>query len=329
MIVYLTHWFPGRDRARALAYFFVATPIAQIISPKLSNLLLKIGTDETIDGVMVHHPEVWGLEGWQWVYIVWGIPAVVLGVLVLIFLTDKPGQARWLDDDEREALQAELAREKELHPGSRGHMTVLQALGSPKVLLLAAAYFFVVTGNYGVELFMPKILDTWYGLKLDSLTWLLILPPMGSLAGQVFVGWSSDRTGERRLHAVMPIFLGSAALAVLALVEKPPVWLSVSLFILAMTGLKAYLPAFWSLPTLFLSESAAAGSIGLINSVGNLGGFLGPSVLGLVKKATGSYSGGLMYLAVSMSASAAIILMLGLGKRAGKPEPVEELPAGR
>jgi len=328
VIVYLTHWFPSRDRARALAFFFVATPIAQIVSPKISGLLLKIGTDETIDGVLVHHPEVWGLEGWQWVYIAWGIPAVVLGVMVLFLLTDKPGQAGWLSAEEREALQAELAREKELHPG-RKHMKVWEALSHPKVLILAAAYFFVVTGNYGVELFMPKILDTWYGLKFDSLTWLLILPPIGSLVGQIFVGWNSDRTGERRLHAVAPIFLGSAALAALALAQKPPVWLAVALFILAMTGLKAYLPAFWSLPSLFLSESAAAGSIGLINSVGNLGGFLGTSVLGLVKEYSGSYSGGLIYLSVSIAASATIILMLGLGKRVARPaEPLAE-PAGR
>ena len=96
VIVYLTHWFPSRDRTRALAYFFVATPIAQMVSPKLSNLLLSIGTDERVAGVLVHHPEVWGMEGWQWVFIAWGVPAVVLGVLVLVYLTDKPAQAKWL-----------------------------------------------------------------------------------------------------------------------------------------------------------------------------------------------------------------------------------------
>ena len=326
VIVYLTHWFPSKDRARALAYFFIATPIAQIVSPKISNILLRIGTDETINGVVVHHPEVLGLEGWQWVYIAWGIPAVVLGVLVLLLLTDKPGQARWLLPDEREALEAELKREKALHP-ARGHMTVWQGLGNPKVLILAAAYFFVVTGNYGVEFFMPRILESLYDMKLDQLTWLVILPPIGSLVGQLFIGWNSDRTRERRLHTVFPIYLGAAALGVMVLFEKPPVWLTVGLFILAMTGLKAYLPAFWSLPTLFLSESAAAGSIGLINSVGNLGGFFGPTVLGFVKNATGSFRGGLAYLAVSMTISATIILMLGLGKRAAKPENQADLLA--
>ena len=319
VIVYLTHWFPTRDRARALAYFFVATPVAQLVSPQITGALLRIGTDEVVDGVAIHHPEVWGLEGWQWVYIAWGIPAVLLGLLVLATLTDRPGQARWLDPEEREALESELAKEKAEHPAGK-HMTVWEGLLNPKVLILTAAYFFVVTGNYGVEFFMPRILDQWYGLKLGNLAWLVMLPPLGSLVGQLFVGWNSDRTGERRMHVVTPIYMGALALGVLVLVDKPPIWLTVSMFILAMTGLKAYLPAFWSLPSLFLTQSAAAGSIGLINSVGNLGGALGPSVLGVVRTMTGSFRGGLSYLAVSMAISATIILMLGLGKRSVKPE---------
>jgi ACS family tartrate transporter-like MFS transporter len=311
VIVYLTHWFPSRDRARALAYFFVATPIAQIVSPKLSNLLLKIG----VDG----NPMILGLKGWQWVYIAWGIPAVVLGVLVLLLLTDRPGQALWLEADEREALEAELKREKAQHHASR-HMKLSEALRHPKVLLLAAAYFFIVTGNYGVEFFLPKILERWYSLKLDALTWLVILPPIGSLIGQILVGWNSDRTKERRLHAVIPIYLGALALA-LTPWSKGQLWLTIALFIGAMTGLKAYLPAFWSLPSLFLTEAAAAGCIGLINSVGNLGGFVGPYVLGYVEKMTGSFQGGIHFLCTSMFVSATIILLLGLGRRETKPSP--------
>lgn len=309
VIVYLTHWFPSRDRTRALSWFFVATPIAQIVSPKISNALLKIG----LDG----NPDFLGLVGWQWVYVAWGIPAVVLGVMVLFFLTDRPGQARWLEEDERIALENELKREKELHHGSR-HMKVGEALRHPKVLILAAAYFFIVTGNYGVEFFMPSILKRWYGLNLDTLTWLVILPPLGSLAGQIFVGWNSDRMGERRLHAVIPIFIGSFALMTAALLNAPPLWLTVALFMVAMTGVKAYLPAFWSLPSLFLTEAAAAGSIGMINSVGNLGGFLGPYVIGTIETVTGSFRGGMIFLASSMTVSAVIILFLGLGKRVVK-----------
>ncbi|HWE35169.1 MAG TPA: MFS transporter [Isosphaeraceae bacterium] len=319
VIVYLTHWFPSRDRARALSWFLIATPIAQIVSPKPTNWLLRIGTDETIKGVVVHHPEVLGLEGWQWVYIAWGIPAVLLGFVVLFFLTDRPGHAGWLEADERDALELELKREKALHGASR-HMKVTEAFRNPKVLLLAAAYFFIVTGNYGVEFFMPSILERWYNLKLDDLTWLVIIPPMGSLVGQLFIGWSSDRTKERRLHASVPIYFGAAALAA-TLLSRGNLWLTVALFTVALAGLKAYLPAFWSLPSLFLTEAAAAGSIGLINSVGNLGGQVGPTVIGTVETVTGSFRGGILFLATSMAISATIIILLGLGRRVAKPEP--------
>jgi MFS transporter, ACS family, tartrate transporter len=319
VIVYLTHWFPRRDRSRALAYFFMAGPLAQLVSPKITNLMLRIGTDETINGVLVHHPRIWGLTGWQLAYIAWGIPAVILGVIVFFFLTDKPRQADWLETDEREALEAELAREKADHPASK-HMTVWEGLSNRKVLTLTAAYFFVVTGNYGVEFFMPSILERWYHLKIDDVTSLVVLPPIGSLVGQFFVGWNSDRTGERRLHAVLPIYMGASVLLALVLIKAPPLWLTVALFTLAMAGLKAYLPAFWAFPTLFLSQSAAAGSIGLINSVGNLGGWIGPWMMGKIENLTGSFRGGLTYLACSMAVSATIILMLGLGKRIAKPE---------
>lgn len=163
IIVYLTHWFPSRDRAKALSYFLVATPFAQIMSPKISNALLKIGTDEVVNGVTVHHPEFMGLEGWQCVYIFWGIPAVLLGVVVFFALTDRPKDAKWLTPEERDALEAELERERAARSQGK-RMTVLEALSHPKVLLLALAYFCIVTGSYGIEFFLPSILKDWYGL---------------------------------------------------------------------------------------------------------------------------------------------------------------------
>jgi ACS family tartrate transporter-like MFS transporter len=310
VIVYLTHWFPSRDRARALAWFFVAAPLAQIVSPKISNWILKIG----LDG----NPPLLGMVGWQWVYIGWGIPAVALGIVVLAMLTDRPAQAHWLEADERQALEQELKREKDAqHAG--GHMTLLQALGHPRVWVLAAAYFFVVTGNYGIEFFLPSILERWYHLKLDMVTSLVVLPPIGSLIGQLLVGWNSDRTKERRLHAALPILAGSAALAVGVWLDAPPLWLTVLLFVVALTGLKAYMPAFWALPSLFLTEAAAAGSIGLINSVGNIGGLVGPWALGWLEKETGSFKPGLLVLVASTALSAVIVLVLGLGRRADRP----------
>src|SRR6266496_3133815 len=313
VIVYLTHWFPNRDRARALAWFLVATPVAQIISPKISNALMKIGSDQTINGLAVHHPELFGLEGWQCVYIFWGIPAVVLGFFVFAQLKDWPRDANWLTPEESDALQQELEQEKNLHRARR--MTVLEALQHPKVLLLALAYFCIVTGSYGIEFFLPSILQQWYHLKLDTITWLVILPPMLALAGQLFVGWNSDRTKERRFHVVVPIALGAIALALTPMTQGH-LFLTIACFMLSFAGFKAYMPAFWSLPNLFLVQAAAAGSIGLINSIGNLGGYLGPSVLGKIQTLTGSFVGGIYFLAVSMALSATIIFFLRLEQRA-------------
>lgn len=313
IIVYLSHWFPSRDRAKALAYFLIATPFAQVASPKISNALLKIGTTEVIDGRSVEHPLVLGMAGWQWVYVFWAIPAILLGVAVLFLLTDRPSQAKWLTQEEREALENQLAEERA--QSTRGRkMTVAEAFKNPKVLLLALAYFCTVTGSYGVEFFMPSILKDWYALSLDSLTWLIMLPPLVAVAGQLFAGWNSDRLKERRLHASVPIVLGACALGVMPL-SQGNLALTVVLFMVAFAGFKAYMPAFWSLPNLFLAETAAAGSIGLINSVGNLGGFLGPTIMGKVQALTGSYSGGLYYLCGSMLVSATIIYRLGLGAR--------------
>lgn len=318
VVVYLTHWFPVRDRTRALAAFFVATPVAQIISPKISNALLKIGTEETVNGVIVHHPEVAGMEGWQWVYVFWGIPAVFLGVAVLFLLKDRPRDAHWLADDERTALEEQLAKEKAA--GGKKRMTLMQALRHPMVLLLAFVYFCNVTANYGIEFFLPSILEQWYGLKLNAITWLVILPPIVALAAQLFVGWNSDRMQERRFHAVIPLTLSFTALG-LAPLTQGNLPLTILCFMVAFGGLKAYQPAFWALPNLFLSGPAAAGSIGLINSLGNLGGFFGPTVLGKVQTVTGSFVGGIYYLCASIAVATCILFCLRLGRRVAEPSP--------
>jgi ACS family tartrate transporter-like MFS transporter len=198
-------------------------------------------------------------------------------------------------------------------------MGPLEALAHPKVLLLALVYFCAVTANYGIEFFLPKILQQWYGLNLNDITWLVILPPALALCGPLFVGWNSDRTGERRLHAVVPIVLAIVALSA-TVFTRGHLWLTVACFMLFAMGIKAYQPAFWALPSTFLTSTAAAGSIGLINSVGNLGGFVGPSIVGFVQKQTGSFNGGLYYLCASMAVSATILLWLGLGTRT-KPSP--------
>jgi ACS family tartrate transporter-like MFS transporter len=309
VVVYLTHWFPSRDRGRALATFLIATPFAQIISPKISNWLLAIGHGPD-------NPPVLGMVGWQWVYVFWAVPAVVLGILVYFWLVDRPKHAKWLTAEEAEALESELERERsETRKGKR--MTVIEALRHPKVLLLALAYFCTVTGSYGIEFFMPSILKSWYNMDMSKLTWLIMLPPFVAMCGQLIAGWSSDHFKERRWHAVLPIVMGSAALGVMPHTQGH-LPLTMVCLMLAFAGFKSYMPAFWALPSMFLTESAAAGSIGLINSIGNLGGFLGPTVLGSVEKMTGSFVGGLYYLCVSMLVAATIIFSFGLGLKDNK-----------
>ena len=313
VIVYLTHWFPVRDRARALACFMIATPVAQLVSPKISSALLVIGTDERVDGVLVHPAPLFGLVGWQWVYIAWGLPAILLGLLVYVALTDHPRQASWLTPGERDALETQLARERAAVAPRR--LSLAEGLRQPRVLLLAASYFLAVSGSYGIEFFLPSILQRWYGLRLDAITWLVMLPPALALTGQIVLSWSSDRSKERLWHTAAPILCGGAGLA-LAVWSRGNLTLTIVAFMLGAAGLKAYLPSFWALPSLFLTESAAAGSIGLINSIGNLGGFLGPYLVGSVEALTGSFESGLLYLAISSFAGAITIVWLGLGRRA-------------
>lgn len=313
VIVYLTHWFSSRDRTRALAWFIIATPIAQIISPKISNALLKIGTDEIINGTPVHHAELWALQGWQVLYIFWGIPAVLLGLVVLFALKDSPRDAGWLTTEERQALEENLAADQARRAAGQ-RMGLLEGLRHPKVLLLAAAYFCATSANYGYEFFLPSILQQWYSLKIGAITWLVLLPPLLALAGQLFAGWNSDRTKERRFHAIVPLLIGAIAFAIAPL-TRGHLPLTIGCFMLAFAGIKSYQPAFWSLPSLFLTDAAAAGSIGLINSIGNLGGFIGPSLLGHVEHLTGSFVGGICYLSASLAITAVIIFRLGLGKK--------------
>ena len=319
VIVFLSHWFTTRDRARALASFMLATPLADVISPKFSNLLLKIATTETINDVAVHHPQVLGLDGWQWIYIFWGVPAVLLGIVVLLWLPDRPHQAKWLSSEEAVALEDELRREK-LRVIAGPRLSVLQGLRHPKVLLLALGYFLTVTCSYGVLFFMPRILDQWYHLKFNTLTWLVILPPLLATVGSIAVSWSSDHFRERRLHTVLPIATGAFAVAAIPATQGN-LTLTVICLMIAYFGFKAYIPIFWTLPSLLLTEAAAAGSIGLINSIGNLGGYMGPVILGKVKTLTGSFVGGLYCLSVSMFLSATLLFFLGLGKR-GVPATV-------
>ncbi len=294
IIVYLSHWFRAQDRAKTVALFMAAVPLANIIGSPVSGLLLGVNW--------------FGLAGWRWLFIVEGAPAVILGIVTIFFLTDWPRQAAWLTPAEREWIQDELNSEKQAKEKMHS-LSVLAALRNREVVLLAFAYFFIITSSLGLNLWLPAIVKNLSGLTNLQVTLVSSLPYCFGLMAMLTVGWSSDRTGERRWHTVVPMMVAFAGLVLAAVVQNNAV-LAIAMFCVASAGLFSYFPSFWALPTGFLSGSAAAAAIGLINSIGNLGGFAGPYVVGYIKDATNSFMGGVLYLAASAIVAAALVLLL-------------------
>jgi MFS transporter, ACS family, tartrate transporter len=298
VIVYLTHWFRYQDRAKAVAFFYAANPLSYVIGSPLAGLLLGLS---------------WlGMRGWRWLFVIEGIPAIVVGVITIWYLTDWPEQAHWLQSDEKTWITTELQREKEAKNRRRSY-GVWEALRHRDVMLLTGCYFCAMTGSYGIAFWLPTILKRLSGKSDLNVTLLAALPYMAAFVTQQVNGWHSDRTQERRWHAAMPVFVCGLALA-LAVVYRSNLAMSVGCFVLAGGAFYGFQPVFWAMPTLFLSESAAAASIGLINSVGNLGGFVGPMVIGYLANRTHSFSPGLLYLMASLFVSG--VLMLAVGRRA-------------
>ncbi len=297
VIVYLTHWFRYQDRAKAVAFFYAANPLSYVIGSPLAGLLLGLS---------------WlGLKGWRWLFIIEGIPAIVVGIITIWYLTDWPQQAKWLPADEKAWITTELQHEKEAKNQRRSYR-VWEALRHRDVLLLTGCYFCAMTGSYGIAFWLPTILKRLSGKSDLIVTLLAALPYIAAFVTQQVNGWHSDRTRERRWHAAIPVFVCGLALA-LAVVYRSNLAMSVGMFVVAGGAFYGFQPVFWAVPTLFLSESAAAASIGLINAVGNLGGFVGPMVIGYLASRTHSFSPGLLYLVASLFVSG--VLMLAVGRQ--------------
>jgi ACS family tartrate transporter-like MFS transporter len=294
IIVYLSHWFRTEDRARAGSLFFAGIPFANIVGSPLAGWLLGV--------------HWFGIQGWRWLFIVEGVPALILGIVTLFYLTDWPKDATWLSADERRWITAELQREKEekikIHS-----CTIWEAFRKREVILLALVYFFAVTGLYGFNIWFPTILKRATGLPNLAVTSIAAMPYVVGLALMLWIGWHSDLTGERRWHTATPLFLCGAFL-VLAVGFRAHTWVSLGALIVAGACTTAFMPSFWALPATVLTESAAAASIGLINSVGNIGGFVGPYALGYLGTQTHSFTWGLICLVVSLLASGALVLTL-------------------
>lgn len=294
IITYLGHWYRAADRAKAVAMFMIAIPASQVIASPLSAMLLN-----------VH----WlGLAGWRWLLLLEGAPAVACGIASWIYLTDRPRQAHWLAAEERDSLDAELMRERQ-QAASAAPISPLRALWHRDVLLCAGAYFGGTAANYGLSLWMPKILKRMEGLTTFDTAMLSAIPALIAIPVMLATGWSSDRSRERRWHAAMPRIIAAAALAALAF-QSVGVAVALTLFSIAFAGIVAAYPPLWAIPSTTLGAVAAAASIGLINSIGNLGGFAGPYLIGFFSDRNGTYLGGLWVMVAALIFSAICALLV-------------------
>jgi sugar phosphate permease len=269
-----------------------AIPLSNILGSPLAGQILKLHWH--------------GLPGWRWLFILEGIPAVVFGVVTLFYLTDWPKQAAWLSKEECDWITGELESEKKKKTAVRSY-TIWQALTNRDVLLLTLVYFMGSTGMYGFVIWFPTILKRASGLSTTTVTLLVMIPYLAGLFAMLLNGWHSDRTHERRWHTAGSLFLGGASL-VLALASAPHIWIQLLFFVLFAAFVHAYQPTFWALPTALLGESAAAASIGLINCIGGLGGFVGPFIMGYLVTRTGSFVSGLIWLLVNLFLGGILVL---------------------
>ncbi|MDR5733991.1 MFS transporter [Caballeronia sp. LZ025] len=304
VILYLTFWFPSRYRAQVVGLFMLANPVSTALGSVVSSFILRM------DGMA-------GIAGWQWLFVIEGLPSVLLGFVTLRYLADSPRRATWLDDDERKWLTARIESEaaaRELHHKA----SVLRTLANPRVLLLGAIYFLIVTANNGMVLWQPQIMktlgvaDAWIG-PANAIPFVV-----GALT---MVVWSraADRRGKYRLDLACACAVAAAGLALAATSSSVPMIL-LGLTIAAIGGYGA-LPSFWALPTTFLGGTAAAAGIALANSIGNLGGFAGPYLLGYVRSTTSGYAAGLGILAAAALLAAIVSLLSGGADERRGPSP--------
>jgi ACS family tartrate transporter-like MFS transporter len=311
MILYLTYWIPARERARTGALFMLAIPTAMLVGAPISEGLLAL------DGVG-------GLRGWQWLFLLEGLPAVLVGIATLFVLTDRPEKAGWLPAQERDWLSREMERERSERKSR--HTSAWTALRDPRMLILCFFYFLNNTATYGIFLFLPKILRETTGYSGWRLVGLNSVVFLAAMIGMVLIGRHSDRTGERKKHVAVCAMVASIGLALAAAFQRNVPLLVLS-FAINQIGQRSLLGPFWAIPPIFLGGTAAAAGIALINSVGNLGGQVGPAIMGWVRDLSHGYSGGLLVLAGALILEAVIVLALRLPQR--PPAPAPAVPDGR
>ena len=297
MILYLTFWFPNRVRAGILGVFIIANPASTVIGAPLSTSFL--GTS------------LFGLSGWQTMFLVEGLPAILLGFVVLFVLCDSPAKAGWLSEREREVLQSAVERDDRLST----HTSLRDGLASPQVWLFSLLYAALMMGVYGFGYWAPQIVKSLGNLSNQQVGLVVVIPYACATLAMALWGRHSDRTRERKWHFALPAVLGTIGFLCGSYADN--IYVAMAGFTLGAIGIYASLPLFWSVTTAFLGGAAAAGGIALINSIGNLSGALGPFVMGLLKDMTKGYTAGLLVIAASLALAA--VLGYVVGKRAPKP----------
>ncbi len=304
VILYLTYWFPSAQRVAVLGLFILAQPLANALGAPVSGLLLRM------EGI-------WGLHGWQWMYIIEGLPAVLMGFVVLVAVTDRPKDAMWLAPEERQWLQATMDAEDAAKTAAGSHSFVA-GLKDRRSLVFAALYFGLVMGIYGLSLWLPSIVEAMGDLSTTQIGFIVPIPYVCAAAFVFFWSRHSDRTGERVGHATFSMVLAAAGLLASGfLLEVSPVWAMVALCFAAMGTFSAISP-FWELPSAVLGGAAAASGIALINSLGNLGGFAAPYAVGALVDRTGDAKAGLLLLAGVLAVTAVATFLYGRSAHAGR-----------
>ena len=301
MIVYLTHWFRGPERSRAIACLSAAVPAGWLIGSPLAGWLLG-----------VH----WrSLAGWRWLFILEGIPAVAFGIVTVFYLTERPAQARWLPEDERDwlvnELQAELLAKKRVR-----NYTIMEAFCDTRILRLILAWFLALTGILGTIYWIPTFVKRLSGLSTQTLTSLLAIPGLIGIAGMLINGWHSDKTNERHWHSAIPLFAAASMFGALT-IFRHEVPVAIACLLLGSGVFYALFPTFWSIPAAMLSESAAAATFGLINSIGQLGGFAGNYAIGFLNDRTHSLAASFAFIALVYFAAGGLVLNLRAHNRVG------------
>ncbi|HNB22667.1 MAG TPA: MFS transporter, partial [Candidatus Melainabacteria bacterium] len=285
MILYLTYWFPEKQRGVAVAKFMAAIPAAGVLGGLISSKILEMG------GIL-------GLPGWKWLFLITGLPSVLMGVVTLFFLTDRPESAKWLSSEEKTWLKNEVEKDRAKSAAEKGTQKLFDRHTTGTLILLSLLYFSLTLGMYGFQLWLPKIIKGFGGLTDGQTALVTVLPAIFQAVGMIVIAKSSERTGERRLHVATSATIAALGFVLTSMIDNP--WMSLVTLSITAFGIWGTVGPFWSLGTSLLPARVKAAGIGFVNSTGNLGGFVGPYIVGAIKQSTGSFHYGLYTMACSL-----------------------------